>query len=460
MSEQPHVVVVGMGAAGLAAAVAAAEAARGSVRVTLIDKASEQEAGGNTRWSPSYMRMAAPDRVETSFVHEMLAATRFEGDETYFARLAADAPATIAWVASHGVEFIKPTYYLAKGPPRIQPVGGGATIVDVLTRAAKRAGVAFRYGYSAVGLVANDGRIGGLEVAQNDMRETIPADAVILASGGFQADSAMMREHFGPGAETMRLLSPGTRHNTGEGIRMALAAGADRAGDWNGMHTEPVDARAKNSAPVVLVYPYGIVIDRNGRRFFDEGAGLVHETWEWFARDLHFKAPGSVAYAVLDSRLLEINDYQRAIRSEVPPLRADTIDGLAGLIGVDAAQLRATVNEYNAACMGDPNRFDPTCCDGLAASAALQPPKSNWARPIDKPPFLAYPLVGAIAYTFGGLATDACARVLRADAPIAGLYAAGEITGHFHATAPNAVSMMRALVFGRIAGREAIAGLA
>ena len=125
------------------------------------------------------------------------------------------------------------------------------------------------------------------------MRETIAADAVVLACGGFQGNGAMMREHFGPGAETMRLISPGTRFNTGDGIRMALALGADRAGDWNGMHAEPVDARAKNSAPVVLVYPYGIVVDRNGRRFFDEGAGLVHETWEGFARDIHFKTPGS-----------------------------------------------------------------------------------------------------------------------------------------------------------------------
>src|SRR6476469_7502598 len=105
------ITIVGGGAAGLAAALSAAEEARkrGSpLHITLIDKASEDEAGGNTRWSPSYMRMAAPDRVETSFVHDMLAATRFVGDETYFARLAADAPATVAWIASHGIEFTQP----------------------------------------------------------------------------------------------------------------------------------------------------------------------------------------------------------------------------------------------------------------------------------------------------------------------------------------------------------------
>ena len=132
MSDNPSIIVVGQGAAGLAAALSAAEEARARPprRVTLIDKAAEDEAGGNTRWSPSYMRMAAPDRVEPSFVHDMLAATRFQGDETYFARLAADAPATVAWIASHGVAFNQPTYYLAKGPPRIQPVGGGPAIIS------------------------------------------------------------------------------------------------------------------------------------------------------------------------------------------------------------------------------------------------------------------------------------------------------------------------------------------
>jgi len=456
------IIVVGQGAAGLAAALSAAEDVRrrGSLlRITLIDKASEDEAGGNTRWSPSYMRMATPDRVETSFVHDMLAATRFEGDETYFARLAADAPATVAWIASHGVEFIQPTYYLAKGPPRIQPSGGGPAIISTLTHAARRAGVTFRYGCAARDITMQDGRITGLGVTRDGAAETLAADAVVLACGGFQANRAMMREQFGLSVDTMRLISPGTRHNSGEGIRMALALGADRAGDWNGMHAEPVDARAKDSAPVVLVYPYGIVVDRNGRRFFDEGAALVHETWETFARDIQFNTPGSIAYAILDGRLLEIAGYQRAIRSEVPPVRADTLAELASLTGIDTDNLAITVAAYNAACVGEANNFDATRCDGLAAASTLNPPKSNWARAIAVPPFLAYPLVGAIAYTFGGLATDAHARVLRSGAPIRGLYAAGEITGHFHVTAPNAVSVLRALVFGRTAGHKAAADL-
>ena len=452
-------VVVGHGAAGLSAALAAAGEARQrrvNVNITLLEKAPEAEAGGNTRWSPSYMRMAAPDRVEPSFVHDMLEATKFQGDESYFARLAADAPATVGWIKSHGVEFHQPTYYLAKGPPRIQPVGGGPAVVETLARAAKQAGVTIRYGSAAQNFKSEGGRIRGVEIEGDSGTETIPADAVILAAGGFQANAEMMREHFGAGAEGIRLISPGTRFNTGDGIRMALAQGADKSGEWSGMHIEPIDPRSENSAPVVLVYPYGVVVDKDGRRFFDEGGGLVHETWETFSRSLHFERPGREAYAILDRRLFDIPDWQRAVRSEVPPFQADTLAGLARMIGVDADALIATVASYDAASSGDPAAFDATRCDGLAASHGLAPPKSNWARPIVEPPFLAWPLIGAIAYTFGGLATDDRARVLRSGAPIPGLYAAGEITGHFYGTAPNAVSVLRAFVYGRRAGLEAV----
>jgi tricarballylate dehydrogenase len=458
-----NLIVVGQGAAGLAAALTAAEASHDSgppIKVTIVDKAAEFEAGGNTRWSPSNMRMAAPDRVEPTFVQDMLAATNFQGNETYFALLAKEAPATVKWLASHGIEFIQPPYYLAKGPPRIQPVGGGPALIKELTRAAKQAGVAFFYSCVAREIVTENARIIGLAVEQDGTRRTLPADAVVLACGGFQGNSEMMRTQFGDRAESMRLISPGTRFNTGDGIEMATKIGADKSGDWNGMHCEPVDERSKNSAPVVLVYPYGIVVDKNGRRFFDEGGGLMHETWEWLARNIHFKTPGSIAYAILDSRLFNISDYQRAIRSELPPVSADKLVELAKLIGVDADNLVATVAAYNSACLGDPNLFDANQRDGLAAAQMLQPPKSNWARAIHVPPYLAYPLVGAVAYTFGGIATDERARVLRDGTPIPGLFAAGEITGHFYATAPNAVSVLRAFVFGRTAGREAAENLA
>jgi len=237
---------------------------------------------------------------------------------------------------------------------------------------------------------------------------------------------------------------------------MAMDHGASVSGAWDGMHIEPVDPRSHHSAPVVLVYPYGIVVDQDGRRFFDEGGGLVHETWEVFSRDIHFARTKNIAYAILDSSLFDIPGYARAIRTEVPPYQAETLEGLAAQIGIPARALKETVDRFNAAATGDVTRFDATRCDGLAAADTLRPQKSNWARAITKPPYLAYPLVGAIAYTFGGLATNEKAEVLCERGPMPGLYAAGETTGHFYGTAPNAVSVLRALVFGKIAGREAV----
>jgi tricarballylate dehydrogenase len=459
VADNKALIVVGQGAAGLAASLSAAETAKRHgvpLNVTLIDKAPAAEAGGNTRWTPSYMRMAAVDRVEPSFVHDMLEATRFKGDETYFATLAHRAPATMKWIASHGVPFHQPTYYLAKGPPRIQPVGGGETIHRELSRAVENAGVKFRYSCAADEFVREKDAVTGIRLTSG---EILPAHAIVLACGGFQANAPMMREHFGNGGDAIPLLAPRANFNSGDGIRMAQALGADLSGEWDGMHIEPVDPRSSNSAPVVLVYPYGIVVDKTGQRFFDEGGGLVHETWETFSRHIHFETPDRIAFAILDRRLLDITGYQRAIRSEVAPYQADTLADLASTIGVDADNLARTIAAYNAACVGDPARFDATRCDGLAASNMLRPPKSNWARAILEPPFLAYPLTGAIAYTFGGLATDERARVLRHGAPIPGLYAAGEITGHFYGTAPNAVSVLRAFVFGNIAGMEAVAYL-
>lgn len=453
-------VVVGHGAAGLAAALSAAEQARASgarIDITVLEKSGEEEAGGNTRCSPSYMRLDAPDRIAPGFEDEMRDASGGLADRTYFRTLAENAVGTVGWLQTHGVEFAIPVYYLSAGPARIQPVGGGGTIVEKLANAARQAGVKIRYGSAVERLVmTGDHRVSGVEIRSGDgVATTLQADAVILACGGFQGNPEMMRTHFGPRGDTVRLISPGTRFDTGDGIRIAIEQGAGVSGDWNGMHIEPVDPRSAHSAPVVLVYPYGIVVDQDGRRFFDEGCGLVHETWEAFARDIHFGRPNRIAYAILDSRLFDIAGFERAIRSEVPPYQSPEIEGLAMQIGIPARQLRETVDAYNAAATGDAARFDATRCDGLAAER-LDPPKSNWARAIIKPPFLAYPLVGAVAYTFGGLATNERTEVLGERGPMSGLYAAGETTGHFYGTAPNAVSVLRALVFGRIAGREAI----
>jgi len=453
------VVVVGHGAAGLAAALAAAEAAgSGTPRVHVIERAPQAARGGNTRWSPSYMRLEAPDRLAPRFEEDMLETSGGRSDPAYIRRLAADATPVLAWLAHYGITFDRPpNYFLTAAAPRIQPVGAGAAIVEHLARAASNAGVTFAYETDAHTIeLSADGSVAALHVRATDgAAERIGTKAIVLACGGFECDPVAMREHLGAGAESIRPITAGTAYNTGGGIRMAIAAGAGTAGDWNGVHVEPVDPRSDRPEAVVLIYPYGIVVDRNGKRFFDEGGGRVDETWETLARTIHFEVPGRIAYAIFDASLAEVADYGRAVCTDREPIRAGTIRELAATLEIDADGLAQTVAAYNAAVPTDAASFEATRVDGLASSG-LVPPKSNWARRIERAPFLAYPLVCAICYTFGGIKTDAEARVLGAAGPIPGLFAAGEITGQFYGKAPGGTSVLRALVFGRIAGKRAL----
>jgi len=303
-----------------------------------------------------------PSYTRDQFLGDLMRLTEGLSDPDLADVLIRGSRPTVVWMRRHGVRWIlmmaRQSYHVGGkhrfwGGLNVEAVGGGPGLIQALYDGAERLGVAVSYGTKATGLRLDErGAIRGIACRGADGFFEVATRAVVLASGGFEANPEWRTRYLGPGWELAHVR--GTRHNTGDGIRMGLALGASRAGDWNGMHAEPIDARAGNSAPVVLVYPYGVVVDRSGRRFFDEGGDLVHETWEWFARDLHFKAPGSIAYAILDSRLTEIADWQRAIRSEIAPFRADTLAGLAQLIGVDAVQLAATVAVYNAACTGDP----------------------------------------------------------------------------------------------------------
>ena len=230
LEDRYALVVVGHGAAGLAAALSAAEHRPGA-RIAVLECASRAESGGGSRWSPSNLRMRSTGEIAPGFEEDMVRACGERTDRAYFRRLAAGAPAAIVWLERHGIEFHAPGYYLSVGPPRIQPVGGGSAIVDALARAATAAGVEFHYECRAERLLtASNGAVAGVEAIDSDgTARTIAAGAVVLASGGFEGNGAMLREHFGPGGESLRPISPGSAFNRGEGIRMALDAGAQRA---------------------------------------------------------------------------------------------------------------------------------------------------------------------------------------------------------------------------------------
>lgn len=455
-------VVAGQGAAGLAAALAAAERARETacpVEITVVDRAPAGETGGGTRFSPANMRLADAQMTADEFEAILAADPRY--DRAYFRTLAREAWPAVEWLSGYGVVFEQIPYYLA-ATPRYRPAGGGAALLAAMTQAATKAGVRLVCDFDASAILRDAGGAITALTGCNAAGESraFDADAVVLACGSFAGNGAALQRHLGPGAENLRPISPGTAFNTGAGIAMAQALGAVVSGDWSGMHSEPIDPRAHNPAAVVLLYPYGLLVDRAGRRFLDEGAGLVHETWEQVSRRIHFETPGGIAYAVFDAGLGEIADHCRAVRSEVAPVTAPSLAQLARLLEIPADGLCATVERFNAHVPGATIPFDAARRDGRATTAGLDIAKSNWARRIERPPFCAWPVVCGVAYTFGGLATNDKAEVLGVDGPIPGLYAAGEITGHFYRTAPNAVSVQRALVFGRIAGRRSVDRLA
>jgi tricarballylate dehydrogenase len=232
-----------------------------------------------------------------------------------------------------------------------------------------------------------------------------------------------------------------------------LAAGAARAGEWNNFHAEPVDPRCTSPEPLVMVFPYGILVDKDGHRFIDEGRGTVDETYESTARRI-WTLPGGIAYFISDRQLERVEARDRGILTTVKPVSAPTIAELAELLDVPGDQLERTVAQFNAAVSD--GLFDWKQPDGKS-TVGLEPPKSNWALPLDSGPFIAYPIKCAIVFTFGGLDTDRNGQVVTdSGTPIDGLYAAGECTGLYHGKYPGGTSVLRGMIFGRISGAAAM----
>ena len=315
----------------------------------------------------------------------------------------------------------------------------------------------FRLRCAADALVAERGAVAGVRLA---IRRDAAGRRRVLTCGGFQANAAMMREHFGPDGGSVPLLAPRAHFNSGDGIRMAQTLGADFSGEPDGMHIEPVDPRSDNQAAVVLLYPYGIVVDASGRRFFDEGAGLVHETWEAFARRLHFAVPGRTAFAILDCprprdpRLAARHALRgAAVSRRIRSLNSPADRRRCGRARAHGRGLQRRLHRRSAEIRCHNLRRPRRVAVARAAEIELGARHRRAAVPR---------LAGHRRHRLH--LRRACdrlprARVARWRADSRASFAAGEITGHFYGTAPNAVSVLRAFVFGRIAGREAVESL-
>ena len=275
---------------------------------------------------------------------------------------------------------------------------------------------------------------------------------VVLASGGYQGNAELMARYHGDRALTTRPVARGGNYNKGEGLEMALALGAATAGNFSLFHAEPVDPRSGEPEAAIFCFPYGVLVNQEGRRFTDEARGPIDAWYERTTREIQAQTEG-VAWVVLDQQSLAVPNVRSGIRTDQSPVRADTVDELALRLGLPRDALVATVAAYNDACPdGD---FDHAAPDGLA-TRGLTPPKSNWARPLTQGPFEAYPIMAANVFTFGGLKTTPAAEVLDRDGDvIGGLFAAGEMTGLYYSNYTGSTSVLRGAVFGRIAGAEA-----
>ena len=339
----------------------------------------------------------------------------------------------------------------------VEAVGGGVGLSDRLFELAGRSGVTVAYEAAAVRLETGQRGVTGVTARFPGDERTIGAGAVVLASGGFQADPEMRERHLGPAWASAKVR--GTQFDTGDGIRMALDIGAQPFGDWGGCHAVAWDLNAPPFGDRKIAdlyqkhsYPFGIVVDVDGRRFVDEGADFRNYTYAKYGREI-LTRPHGAAFQLFDAKTTALLRDEYRI-SQVSKAEADTVRGLAEMLGIDPEGLARTVHEFNDAVQ--PGGFDPTALDGKR-TLDIHPPKSNWALPLDTPPYVGYAVTCGITFTFGGLKIDEHARVLDSnDTAIPSLYAAGELVGGlFYDNYPGGSGLMSGAVFGRIAGANA-----
>jgi len=477
------VVVVGAGNAALCAALAAREAGAG---VLVLEKAPREMRGGNTYFTGAAFRFPfdglndirglVPDLSDAEaeavdvgrypaeqMRDDLLRVTDGRTDPELLETLVQQSLPTMLWMREKGVRWVLMygrQAFEVEGKRRfwgglaVEAVGGGPGLSDRLFEVAQAAGVEVWYDCGAVALVQEAGAVRGVAL---ETGQEVRADAVVLACGGFEANAEMRREHLGAGWEHAKVR--GTEFNTGAGIRMALEAGAAPYGDWGSCHAVAWDLNAPPYGNRRIgdlyqkhSYPLGIVVNINGERFVDEGADFRNYTYAKYGREI-LRQPHRAAFQVFDAKVEHLlrDEYRIA---QVTKASAQTIAELGNKLGVDAERLERTVSAFNASLQ--PGEFDPARLDGKR-TAGIEPAKSNWALPLDTPPYTGYAVTCGITFTLGGLHIDRDARVLdREGRSILGLYAAGELVGGlFWGNYAGGSGLMAGSVFGRIAGLNA-----
>lgn len=488
-TDEYDVIVVGGGNAALCAAISARN--EGS-RVLLLERAPEHERGGNSTFTDGKYRAVyngledvkalVPDLTqaeidatdfgeytENDFFDDMARITQMRTDPDLCEILVRNSRDVLFWLQEQGIRFManfgRQAYkvdgkFKFWGGTTLVVAAGGPGLVEGLYRRAEKLGVEIRYEAPVRRLLYDEAKgVSGVCACMGGEVKTIRAKSVVLACGGFEANAEWRAKYLGPGWDLAKVR--GSRYNTGDGLAMALEIGAQPTGHWSGCHATAWERYASdfgNLADTIQYqrhsYTFGIVINKNGDRFIDEGADFRNYTYAKYGQEV-LKQPEQAAWQIYDGKVLHLltDEYRTRLVTKVS---SDTIEGLADqLEEVNRDRLLKTIREYNAA-VDTSVPFNANTLDGRSARGLLVP-RSNWANPIDKPPFHAYAVTCGITFTFGGLKIDTDARVIDRDGkPIPGLFAAGEMVGGiFYHNYPGASGLTSGTVFGRLAGKSA-----
>jgi tricarballylate dehydrogenase len=447
------VVVIGGGNAGLAAALTAGRLAN---RVLLLDRGPAVLRGGNTRhtrnircahsWSDTY---SPGTYLADELWRDLCGVGTGPGNEKLAELTVRESENVPAWMTGHGVRWQPPlagTLHLGRTNRFF--LGGGKALVNTYHRALARLGVTVRYGVTVSGLVLDGDLCTGVLTAGG----VLPARAVVCASGGFEANIEWLRRYWGDAADNY--LIRGSADNDGQVLAALYAHGAARAGQERGFHAVAIDARSPRFDGGIATrldsIPFGIVVNSQGQRFYDEGEDLWPKRYAIWGRNVA-EQPGQIGYSIWDAKVQGL-----FLPPMYRPLAAGSVRALAASLGLNPDAVVATVREFNAAIRPG-GRFDPGGLDGCATEG-LVPAKSHWAQPLDTPPFYAVALRPGITFTYLGVAVTEQARVLRTDGSVLrNVFAAGEImSGNILSTGYLAgFGLTIGHVWGRIAGAEA-----
>jgi tricarballylate dehydrogenase len=456
LSRKFDVLVIGGGNAALCAAISAR---RAGASVLVLEGAPKFYRGGNTRHTRN-MRCAhdaateilTGPYTEEEFFEDLLRVTGGQTDEELARLMIAESKDVLNWIVDQGVRW-QPSLggTLSLGRTNSFFLGGGRAMLNALYLTAEKLGVAILYDAEVLTLEIEDGMFLSATLKQGDARVSVRATTLVAAAGGFEANIEWLKQYWGEAADNF--LIRGTPYNRGSILKMLLAMGVQEVGDPTQCHAVAIDARApKFDGGIITRHDsvvFGIVVNRDAQRFYDEGEDIWPKRYAIWGR-LVAAQPGQIAYIIFDASVR--NSFMPTL---FPPIEGGSIAELAGKLELDAAALDKTIADFNAAVR--PGSFDHTILDDCRTEG-LDPPKTHWARKIETPPYLAYPVRPGITFTYLGTRVNRETRMLMANGkPSANMFAAGEIMagnvlGKGYAAG---IGMTIGSVFGRIAGREA-----